>query len=156
MARKIQKSHIDPWIEEHTEAQWLVRAKTKKDMLYEPIDPNPKNFAYRMVEVGSNDDGEKFGDNNDVDYTKLHPKAYKDLLKIQELLAEELEENYNLNSDYTPTLVITSIGRDEVYAKKYLGNASDNSSHFYGIAFNLRSINGEITHKKTGKSIVLT
>lgn len=125
-------------------------------MLYKSINPNPKNFAYKMVEVGMNDDGEKFGDKNDPDYTKLHPEAYDDLLKIQELLAEELEANYNLSSDYTPTLVITSIGRDELYSKKFLNNDSDNSSHLYGIAFDLRSVSGEITHKKTGKSITLT
>lgn len=89
-------------------------------MLYESIDPNPKNFAYRMEKVGSSDDGPKFDNENDADYTKLHPEAYDDLLEIQELLAEELRKNYNLDSDYVPTLVITSIGRDEAYAKKYL------------------------------------
>lgn len=156
LERKIQKTKIDPWMEKFGKSLDLRKAKNKKELRYKSIEPNPKNFAYRMVDVGSKDDGEKFGEKNDSDYTKLHPRAYEDLLELQSELQDLLQKELHLSEDYTPTLVVTSIARDEAYAKKYLANASENSSHFYQVAFDLRTYPGEITNIKTGERIVLS
>lgn len=153
LPRRIQSTHINPWFEKYANILKLKKAKNKSEIQYNSIPDRWPNYEYFLSKVGKNDDGEKFGDENDRDYTKLHPKAYKDILLIHKALEEKLRE-HNLDPDYTPTLKITSIARDMEYAKKYIGNASENSAHFYGIAFDI-SLETYITHKKTGETIKL-
>ena len=69
---------------------------------------------------------------------KMRSEAIRDLLEIQSRLAEKLYKEANLAQNFTPTLVVTSVARDDEYAKKHLHNASPNSTHKLGLAFDLR------------------
>lgn len=170
---KVQWKLITPWLKAHSQKYNLVKAKTKKDFAHLPsLDKNPKNFAYRFYKVGASDNGEKFGEKNDPDYIKMHKSGHKIINELQEEFAKILYTEANLDKKYTPTLTITSIGRDDEYVKKAkMRNASEHSAHKYGIAFDLRlsikinPITLEISdmgtsqilaEKKTGKIVELT
>lgn len=125
------------------------------------LEKNPNNSAYRFYKVGEKDDGEKFGHQNDPDYIKMHIAGHKVIKELHQEFANILYKEANLDKNYTPTLTITSIGRDDEYIKKAkILNASPNSAHKYGIAFDLRlSIHihpNSLTISDTGGSQILT
>lgn len=109
-----------------------------------------------MEGVGKNDDGDKFWLQNDADYARLHRAAQKHLEEIHKRLDDLLHTHSGLDKEYTPTLTITSVARDEEQIQ-HIPNASQHSAHLYGIAFDLRSTGSDqrITHTKTGKIITL-
>lgn len=152
--RCIQADVLTPWLKEHRQQYWLRKANTKKEILGKKIWIYGANSEYRLHEIGSQDSGKKLAYKNDPDYMKLHEGAYKDLLEIHERLQKKMTEA-GLDDDYTPTLIITSASRDMRYAEKHLSNASWESAHLYGIAFDIRIKEWAITNLKTKQEITL-
>lgn len=86
---------------------------------------------------------------------KIREEVLENIVELQERIDEKFRKA-GLEKKYTPTLIITSTGRDIAYANENVENAAKTSTHFYGIAFDIRIANGTITNNKTGQEIKLT
>jgi Family of unknown function (DUF5715)/Transglycosylase SLT domain len=144
----IDKKHhaltITPWIDKFAESKSIFPAETQDWLarLGGKLDPNFSNLHYRARWIWSESlkgyDKKRVGSNNHQDYLAIHPHTEELIRHISDTLNTDLSKQFWLDpSKYRIRLIISSGARDKVYAKKYLRNASDNSSHPYGIAFDI-------------------
>jgi hypothetical protein len=89
-------------------------------------------------------------------YHKIHEHTESLIRELAKGLHEKLKETYGMDTNkYRVRLIVTSGSRDTEYAKQYLHNASDSSSHPYGIAFDL-SFKFDILDLSTKRSYTIS
>ena len=142
--RRHQPKTITPWLHEHARKLGISPANTRSDLvkLSGRLDTSLTNFDYRPRDMGRSalQEGSKkaVGSRNHPDYLVLHAHTEKLIRNISQSLNLELQRVHGLDpKKYRVRLIVNSGARDRAYAKKYLHNASDNSSHPYGIAFDI-------------------
>lgn len=142
--RRHQPKTITPWLHEHAIKLGISSANTRSDLmkLGGRLDPSLTNLDYRPRDMGKSalqESGAKsVGSRNHPDYLSIHRHTEKLIRDISQTLNIELQKAYGLDpKKYRVRLIVNSGARDRAYAKRYLRNASDNSSHPYGIAFDI-------------------
>jgi Family of unknown function (DUF5715) len=136
----------------------MTRSDLKK--LDGRLDSSLNNLDYRPREMGRSaiqEGGVKTqGSRNHPEYLRIHKNTEKIIRDISQSLNLELKKLYGMDlQKYRIRLIISSGARDHAYAKKYLPNASDNSSHPYGIAFDIAP-RFDIIDLKAQKSYMIT
>jgi hypothetical protein len=160
--RKHQSKTITPWLTDNAKSLGISPAMTRSDLkkLDGRLDSSLNNLDYRPREMGRSaiqEGGVKTqGSRNHPEYLRIHKHTEKIIRDISQSLNLELKKLHGMDlQKYRIRLIISSGARDHAYAKKYLPNASDNSSHPYGIAFDIAP-RFDIIDLKAQKSYMIT
>ncbi len=142
--RKHHLKTITPWLSDHARRLGISPANTRSDLgkLSGRLDSNIANLDYRPRGVGKSalkeGGSQSVWSQNHPEYLRINSHTERLIRDISQALNAELQKTYGLDPKrYKVRLIVNSGVRDRIYARKYLPNASDNSSHPYGIAFDI-------------------